>query len=152
LVESATDGRAKLQAATKQVSDTPGGNGGSSAEAETAASVAKGPVIDIDAAMKRLNHDMNLFREFIGYFDEDSPKLLATLRRAVAIGDPSKILNAAHSLKGLAANFGAERCVAIAGDLERLGKTNELAQAEDLVARLEQEVARLDAALSEYRV
>ena len=102
--------------------------------------------------MKRLTGDMDLFRDFIGYFDEDSPKLLATLREAITDGEASIVQRAAHSLKGLAANFGAEACVSAAHELEACGKNHDLANTSELLRGLEEEVQRLGTALKPYRI
>ncbi|MBI2478579.1 MAG: response regulator, partial [Planctomycetia bacterium] len=108
-------------------------------------------VIDFAGAMQRLAGDLELFRDFIGYFDQDSPKLLSALRDAISEGDASAVQRCAHSIKGLAANFGAVLCVAVAHELEEIGKAGELGTAAEVMARLERELARLDDALAEHR-
>jgi CheY-like chemotaxis protein len=108
-------------------------------------------VIDLEGTIQRLAGDTDLFREFITYFDEDSPKLLDSLRVAITKNDATAVQRAAHSLKGLAANFGAEACVTAAQKLEVAGQTSELKDAASLLSRLEQEVARLAEALAEHR-
>ncbi len=108
-------------------------------------------VIDFAGTMRRLAGDRDLFHDFIGYFDEDWPQLLAALREAIAQDDAPSLQRAAHSLKSLAANFGAERCVAAAYELELAGKSGDLNAAGEWLPRLEQEVTRLDAALRPYR-
>lgn len=113
--------------------------------------VSEAEVIDFDGAMKRLAGDMELFRDFIGYFDEDSPTLLMSLREAIANKDAATVQRAAHSLKGLAANFGAMNCVSVAHDIEVLGKSGDADGAGELLLRLEAEVKKLAAALEQYR-
>ncbi|QDU46163.1 Signal transduction histidine-protein kinase BarA [Symmachiella dynata] len=108
-------------------------------------------VVDYAGTMRRLNGDKNLFLEFIGYFQEDSPKLLEDLGKAIDAADPSAVQHAAHSLKGIAANFGAENCLSTANELEQLGKAGDLTGAKALQTQLEQHVAQLDLALAKYR-
>ncbi len=112
---------------------------------------AKESVIDYAGTMQRLNGDTSLFQEFIEFFQEDSPKLIITLQRAIDSNDPSAVQHAAHSLKGLAANFGAEDCVSTANELEHLGKNGDLTGAKESLAKLEQHVAQLDLSLAQYR-
>lgn len=108
-------------------------------------------VIDYKGVMQRLAGDKDLFRDFISYFDEDSPGLLNSLKEAVADDDPSRVQRAAHSLKGLAANFGAVNCSAAAYELELCGKSSDLTNAGSRLKQLEEEIRKLDAALDEYR-
>ncbi|MDA1053860.1 MAG: response regulator [Planctomycetota bacterium] len=129
----------------------PAGGDAPSIETRNVSEVSASTVIDFDGAMKRLAGDKDLFRDFIGYFDEDSPKLLATLREAITDGDAPTVERAAHSLKGLAANFGAEACVAAAHELEERGKHHDLANTSELLHGLEEEVRRLGEALRAYR-
>jgi two-component system sensor histidine kinase/response regulator len=123
-----------------------------SMETRNASKESASTAIDFDGTMKRLAGDMDLFRDFIGYFDEDSPKLLVSLRDAIANDEAPIVQRAAHSLKGLAANFGAEGCVAAAHKLEECGKNHDLAIASELLRGLEEEVQGLGATLKPYRL
>lgn len=108
-------------------------------------------VFDVESTMRRLAGDKELFREFVDYFHEDSPKLLTALRGSLTIDDAAAVQRAAHSLKGLAANFGAQRCAEAALQLEEAGAAGDLQKAGRLFSQLEGEVARLVEALAEYR-
>ena len=108
-------------------------------------------IIDYRGALKRLGGDPGLFRDVIRLFDEDAPVLLATIRSAIDQEDFEDLQRAAHSLKGLAANFGARKAVASAQRLERLGKTRSLNHVAETLTDLENEVVRLDHALTPYR-
>ncbi len=118
---------------------------------EPAPSAAEDEVIDLDGAMRRLAGDMELFRDFIGYFEEDAPKLLAALHEALANSAAAEVRRAAHSLKGLAANFGASACATAAQAIEECGKSGDLPTASQILPRLEQEVAKLDRVLGPFR-
>lgn len=70
-----------------------------------------GPVIDFSAALQRLGGDKRLLQELVKFFLEDFPGLLRTARAGLEKQDWPKVQRAAHSLKGLAANFTAEPAV-----------------------------------------
>lgn len=108
-------------------------------------------VIDVDAAMSRLGSDMDLFCELAQLFAEDVPQLVTKIQRAIEQQDAATLQRAAHSIKGLAANFGAARCVSVAQELESLGKSRALSQASPLLATLQTRLQELDAALAPYR-
>jgi two-component system, sensor histidine kinase and response regulator len=108
-------------------------------------------VFDFDQSLRRFDGDRELYRDLIGFFLEDSPKLLEQVRQGMHDGDAKSARRAAHTLKGLAANFTARRAVDAADAVERLAAGHALASAQDAVARLEQEIALLDAALRDLR-
>jgi HPt (histidine-containing phosphotransfer) domain-containing protein len=108
-------------------------------------------VIDYDGSLKRLGGDVELFKEFVRVFDEDSPGLLAEMRRALASRDGANLERAAHSLKGLASNFGARTTVTLAGQLEESAIAQRWSEAAHVLAVLTSEMARLHAALDEFR-
>ena len=110
------------------------------------------PILDHEAALVRLGGDEALFRDMVQFFDEDSPPLLEAIRAGIRDGDAEQVGRAAHTLKGLAANFNAEPTVAAARRLEQIGQAPEqLDQAPPALAELEREVALLSAALGPYR-
>jgi PAS domain S-box-containing protein len=115
------------------------------------ATAAQPGVVDIEAAMQRLAGDMDLLRELATMFAEDAPQLLEKLEQGINERDASQVRRAAHSLKGLAANFGAARCVSVAQELELLGKQGTLDPAPPALATLRECLVELDAALLPYR-
>jgi CheY-like chemotaxis protein len=81
-------------------------------------------LVDLEAALNRLGGDQDLFREFVVIFQEDAPKLLNRIVQSVEQQDSSQLEQAAHALKGLMSNFGANQCVELAQQLESAGKQN----------------------------
>jgi two-component system, sensor histidine kinase and response regulator len=77
-------------------------------------------VFDKAATLERMAFDPQLFREMIELMREDSPRRLHELREALSQRDPRRMHHAAHSLKGLAANFSASRTVQAASEIEKL--------------------------------
>ena len=63
--------------------------------------------------------------------------------RAAELQDPAALTQAAHRLKGSAANVSAQSISRIAADLEILGAENNLSPAPELVGRLLEQVERL---------
>jgi HPt (histidine-containing phosphotransfer) domain-containing protein len=82
---------------------------------------------------------------------EDSPGLIQTIRQSVSAANAARLRRAAHSLKGLAANFGAASVLGPALRLEEMGKLGQLEGAEQLISELQREIERLDQALTPYR-
>src|ERR1044071_9738461 len=66
-------------------------------------------VLDLGAALKRLGGDRGILIELAKMFAEDSPGLLDAIEQGVHQGREKDAGRAAHSLRGLAANFGAAR-------------------------------------------
>jgi len=88
-----------------------------------------------------------LARSLVQSFLADAPKKMADIRRAVAQKDAARLGSAAHAFKGAAAIFGAPAVVAAARNLEAMGKSGTLRDAENEFRTLEAEFARLHAAL-----
>jgi HPt (histidine-containing phosphotransfer) domain-containing protein len=72
------------------------------------------------------------------------------LHQALAAGDAARLQRLAHSLKGAASLFGVAAVTEAAQALESLGKAKQLAGAAEGYGRLEQELGRLRAALTEW--
>ena len=104
-------------------------------------------VLDRDALLDRLGGDIGLFEEITGLFIEDCPKLLSQIRSAVSGGDARALEQAAHTLKGCVANFGADAAYQAALRLERIGRAGELDDASSACSNLEAEVGRFQQAL-----
>ena len=108
------------------------------------------PVMHYSAAVSRLGGDADLFRDLVQFFLEDSPDLLRTMRAAITDQDAPELERAAHSMKGLAANFDGLPAVKASLVVERMGHAGDLSGAAAGVDAVEREVARLSAALRPY--
>jgi two-component system, sensor histidine kinase and response regulator len=107
-------------------------------------------VMNLREAMHRLGGDEELLRELAEMFFEDAEALLGVVREGYA--DPAQIQEvrrAAHSLKGLSSNFGAQRTMTAAFAVEKLAEASKVTELAPAVDELEQEVARLNAGLRE---
>jgi two-component system, sensor histidine kinase and response regulator len=75
-------------------------------------------VLDLDEALKRLGGDRNILIELAKMFAEDSPGLLDAINQGIQQARYSDAGRAAHSLRGLAANFSAARLMLRLRELE----------------------------------
>jgi HPt (histidine-containing phosphotransfer) domain-containing protein len=93
--------------------------------------------LDESVALSRVGGDVELLREVVGLFLDDYPHSLEMIREAVARGDQSSLERHAHSLKGSVSTFGAQEAYEAAQELEKQGRTGDLASAVDGLRRLE---------------
>jgi len=107
--------------------------------------------LDLNGAMLRLGNDVTLFEEFIGFYEEDYPRLLKELQEAVAKHDGDAIHHASHKLKGLVVSLGATDVATLAGALERMGRVKELSEADETLAKLHKEIDQLNRELGDFR-
>jgi HPt (histidine-containing phosphotransfer) domain-containing protein len=103
-------------------------------------------------ALKRLGADEELFHDLATYFIEDSPDLLQAAHAGLAEKNRDKVCRAAHTLRGLAANFDAEQAVSAAEALEKLALLEEWRQIPPALTRLEFEVRGLGDILSKLSI
>jgi len=95
-----------------------------------------------------MGNDRELFHEMVELLRSDAPPLLSAVQTAHKDGDCQRLQRAAHTLKGLASNFGAERAVAAAAEVERLAKARQSAGLPAAITELEESLDELIAALA----
>jgi two-component system sensor histidine kinase/response regulator len=105
------------------------------------------PAFDERVARARVGENAPLFEKLVSLFLEDTPARMRAMRRAIAAGDGQALRDAAHALKGGAANFAAAPVVDAARQLELQGKTGELSQSLATFEVLTWEMERLRRAL-----
>lgn len=105
------------------------------------------PLIDRAGSLCRMGDDLELLQEMAAMFIRDVPRLMMALRDALAAGDADETARAAHSIKGLASNFGAAPCMAAALAIEDPAKSGRLADLADRQTFLAEQVELLCAAL-----
>ena len=121
--------------------------GGPNAEAELPAPMDL--PFEWDAALENVGGDEAMLRELAEMFFAECPKLMQQIREHIASADGPELRRAAHTLKGSAHVFGAETAADAAHRLEEIGREEAFADAEEALALLEDEVARLLPALRE---
>ncbi|MEZ6144038.1 MAG: response regulator [Planctomycetaceae bacterium] len=108
---------------------------------------SKQKLMNREAALARLDGNRELLKDLIRYFLEDAPQLLEAAGSAIENDNVPEAERAAHSLKGLAANFDAEACVTIAKQLEDIARSGKLDQAAGILAALKTSVQNLSVEL-----
>jgi len=98
---------------------------------------------DPSDVLARVEGDRDLLAELVDIFRAEYPRLLANLRKEVEKGDARGVEEAAHAIKGAVGNFGAPVVSAAALALEVMGRVGALMGANAGMARLEEEVERL---------
>jgi PAS domain S-box-containing protein len=120
-------------------------------ESSTVESTQEAPVvagIDRETALARVGGDLPLLAELAGLFLEEYPQLLETARESLRRGEAAGAIAAAHQIKGLLAQFGAERARQQALRLETAGREQRL---EDAWAELDRLMEIMDRLQPEFR-
>jgi HPt (histidine-containing phosphotransfer) domain-containing protein len=87
--------------------------------------------------LERVDHDWEFLGETVDMLVADGPALFQELRQAMNASDAAAVGRAAHTLKGMIANFCATVPLETAFALERLGKAGDLSAAPPVLAELE---------------
>ena len=98
---------------------------------------------DRDALHQRLSGDQDLMTDVIRVFLEDLPVRLAAIKDAVTTRNANALREAAHALKGAAANLSAGALFEAAGVLERLGAESHMDAAEGAWRQLSVEASNV---------
>lgn len=99
--------------------------------------------IDYEMALGRVGGDRELLAELAAMFEEEYPQLLDGVRTGLRAGNGTAINAAAHQLKGLLAQFGADRARDAAFLVETAGRAGELKQAGEAFTELERLMEKL---------
>ena len=102
-----------------------------------------GKVYDRIRLLDTVGGDMDLLRQIVGLFLDDYPTSLENLRQAARTGDKDKLYSAAHAIKGMVSNFGADRAVAEAVAIEKRCKSGDMENIEALAENLSLAVEEL---------
>jgi signal transduction histidine kinase/CheY-like chemotaxis protein len=108
-------------------------------------------VFDAQGVLERVQGDRKLLGELLNMFCEEYPRRQAELREALAARDAKLLERAAHSLRGSAGNLGAAATALAADALEQLARGGDLTNANDAVAAIETEMARLFPEIEQFR-
>lgn len=104
-------------------------------------------IMDLTAALDRLDGDQELFLTLAGLFVERSPQALSAIHTAMTAGDLPTLIKEAHKLKGSAMEFCAKSAVASAGQLEESARKAAVQELAALAEQVHAETGRLTAAL-----
>lgn len=105
-------------------------------------------LFDAEAALERLDGDAEIFAMLVAVFQEDSVDLFKELSTGARARDLPAIARAAHSIKGLAANFDAHATVQLAEAIEAAGHAGDAQGAAQQVEELGERLHQLRNALA----
>lgn len=98
--------------------------------------------LDPKLLLKMVEGDMEFLRGIVQVFIEESPAYLAEVRAAIERGDASELEGKAHRLKGAVGGLAGCAASRVASRLEQMGREDDLAEAIEAYATLEQEIER----------
>jgi HPt (histidine-containing phosphotransfer) domain-containing protein len=108
------------------------------------------PVFDENELLARVDNDWEFLGETVQMLATDGRDLMQQIRSAAASGDAPTVGRAAHTLKGMISNFCAPAAQASAFEVEKLGKSGDLAAAPAAIQALEAQLEALIAALTQF--
>jgi len=100
------------------------------------------PVVDFESLLKRCLGNRDLPKKLLEKFHARLPEEISQIASAVTAGDSALVSSLAHRLKGAAANLSAEPLREAATELETLGRSGDLENAEAWVVQLKSEGGR----------
>ena len=98
-------------------------------------------VFDAEDFIRRLMGDTSLVHSILSGFIKSLPQYLGNVREALAARDGAVLRRAAHTLKGSAANVGANALSAVALQIESCGASGDFPGAAERMGPLEQQAA-----------
>jgi CheY-like chemotaxis protein len=114
------------------------------------ADTSHGDKVDWKEAMAIAMEDKALLRELAQLFVEEHAGLLSQLGEAAAANAAQGVVDTTHKLKGSLRYFGRTRALAIAEDLERMGRSGLATEATRRIPELREATAALAAELRSY--
>jgi HPt (histidine-containing phosphotransfer) domain-containing protein len=105
---------------------------------------------EVDAAIDRLGGDLELYKDLVDRFLEDTAGTRRHLEMARERREAGALQQSAHSLKGLAASVGAVALAGILGELEGIGRSGELDNLPSAWERFQNEWERTAQELAPY--
>jgi CheY-like chemotaxis protein len=133
----------------------PGESFESTSPESTPQAISPGAELDrvaLDKLLALVGGEQALLGELIDSFLQETPHLLAALRKCVDEGNAAGLRQAAHPLKSSSRDFGATQLSEWARELEEMGKTGTLDGAKALVDLVEAEYSSVKAALEAVRI
>jgi CheY-like chemotaxis protein/HPt (histidine-containing phosphotransfer) domain-containing protein len=101
------------------------------------------PLWDRAGMLERLMDDEDLAAQIVGAFRDDLSARLAAVVRCLTAGDAPGAVLQFHTIKGAAANVGAERLRAVAGNLEAAAQVGDLVAVQAGLPALLDQVERI---------
>jgi protein-histidine pros-kinase len=100
--------------------------------------------------LDRIDNDWDFLGETVQMLSSDGPALMDEIRRAAGASDAAALGKAAHTLKGMVANFCSPATNACAFEVEKIGRTGDLSNAPAAVKNLEAGLMVLISSLNDF--
>jgi len=107
-------------------------------------------VFDYEDFLHRIDGDVELLKEVIEIFLEDTPGLLTNLYAGIKSGDTVAVERAVHTLKGATANISAKRLQQLSQQVQLILKNNNVAYLVQFIDDFEENYEKLDQVLRDY--
>jgi signal transduction histidine kinase/DNA-binding response OmpR family regulator len=108
-------------------------------------------IVDRSAILAQVDGDTELLAELVDLFLDTYPSLLGEIRQGIRDQVPSRVSEAAHSLKGALANFWPTAGMDLVLTLELMGRDGNLSRAGEKLRELEVNMGRIESALCALR-
>jgi two-component system sensor histidine kinase/response regulator len=108
------------------------------------------PCCEIDAAIDRLGGDVELYKDLVDRFLDDTAGIRRRVETAIDTRNAAMLHSASHSLKGLAASIGAATVAATLAELEELGRTDDFGGVANAWQQFRIEMERTADELADY--
>jgi response regulator RpfG family c-di-GMP phosphodiesterase len=107
--------------------------------------------IDWNQVLHALDNDRELVHCVVDTVLEEAPRLLQTVREAIANADAEAIRTAAHALKGAIHNLGLSPAYTCAFQLEQMGESGDVKNAHKALEALEEAFSQFLSVLSKHQ-
>jgi len=108
--------------------------------------------VNVNKILERVDGDVELLTEVIDLFFAEIGVQLLEIKSAIADRNNTTVEHIAHAVKGAISNFGVESVTKAALQLEMIGRSGNLAQAEEAYAVLVAEIDHLTPVLNSLRM
>ena len=107
-------------------------------------------LIDMDELSEIMDHDADLVKECFGDFLQDSEAMLEKINQAIIAQDGSRLLKAAHAIKGTLRYLAAHQAADIAFKLEKMGEDVRMDQAAEVFRSLQEKCSQIRMFMRKY--
>ena len=109
-----------------------------------------GPIFTREEMLEQLDGDEQLLEELVEVFQENTPQVLDSVRRAVSQRNATELEAASHKLLSSLGAFGAHYARDLALHLETQARVADFEKADERFANLEREINKIHDALGEF--
>lgn len=109
---------------------------------------AENVLYDRDALLERIGGDEDLIQVILQVFLEETPEIINALKLALDQDDIAGAKIQAHTLKGSCANVSAENLRALAYDIEKACREEDLAQAKTVFEQVPEAISALQSVMT----